>query len=192
MLEELKRRILSCRDCEDNFGFEPHPVFWGNENAKIMQISQAPSRAVHTNRRPFDDVSGKILREKWYRVSEETFYNPDNFYLTDLAHCYPGKAPRGGDRTPPKHCAEKWLMLEMQLVNNEIFLLVGGKAAEFFFPKRDFSELVFKDERINGKPAFVLPHSSPLNVKWFKDHPDFLASRVKDVEKAVHETLQIP
>lgn len=28
---ELKNEILNCRRCKDKFGFEPNPIFWGNE-----------------------------------------------------------------------------------------------------------------------------------------------------------------
>ena len=40
---ELKQKIQECRYCQRQFGYEPHPVVWGKPNAKIMQISQAPS-----------------------------------------------------------------------------------------------------------------------------------------------------
>ncbi|MFR0985782.1 MAG: uracil-DNA glycosylase family protein [Frisingicoccus sp.] len=53
-----------------------------------MQISQAPSRTVHNTGKPFNDASGRRLRSEWYRISDETFYNPDNFYIVSIAHCY--------------------------------------------------------------------------------------------------------
>jgi len=33
---KLKNEILKCRHCKCKFGFEPNPVFWGNEFAKIV------------------------------------------------------------------------------------------------------------------------------------------------------------
>lgn len=189
MFDELKQEILSCRKCREKFGFEPHPVVMGNANAKIIHISQAPSKSVHETRKSWNDASGKRLRDEWYHVSEEVFYDPDNFYFTCIAHCYPGKAPKGGDRLPPKICAKTWLVREIKEVNNKMFLLVGRHAANFFFPNEDFTSLVFSDHEINGKPAYVLPHPSPLNVKWFKDNPDFLNVRIKEIEKKIHEVL---
>ncbi len=189
MLEKLREEILSCRLCEEQFGFEPHPVFRGNANSKIMQISQAPSRTVHQTLKPFDDASGRKLRGEWYRIADEVFYDPDNFYITAIAHCYPGKSPHGGDRLPPKSCARRWLHQEMELVSNRIYLLVGGVAAGFFFPKEGFTSLVFGDHTINGKPAYVLPHPSPLNTKWLRDHPAFLQSRAPQIAGVIHEVL---
>ena len=31
----------------------------------------------------------------------------------------------------------------------------------------------FKNNYINDKLTIVLPHPSPLNIKWFKKHPEF-------------------
>lgn len=187
--DELKQEILNCRKCQEKFGFEPHPIVRGSANSKIMHISQAPSQNVHNTLKPWNDASGNRLRNEWYHISEKMFYDPDNFYLTSVAHCYPGKSLKGGDRLPPKICAKTWLVREIELVNNKMFILVGSKAANFFFPDEDFTSLVFKDCVINGKPAYVLPHPSPLNIKWFRDNPEFLNERVKVIEKKIHEVL---
>ena len=139
---------------------------------------------------PFNDASGRKLRREWYRISDEAFYDPDNFYIVSVAHCYPGKSPHGGDSLPPPVCARQWLAKEMALVHNRIYLVVGRIAANYFFPKYNFSELVFEDLSIHGKPAYVLPHPSPLNVKWFRDHPAFAESRMPHIEAVIHEVLE--
>lgn len=190
-LLKLQKEIQECRQCADLFNFEPNPIVVGNSNSKIMQISQAPSKTVHQTGKPFNDASGKRLREEWYHISDEVFYNPANFYIVSVAHCYPGKNINGGDRRPPLDCAKQWLTQIMPLVNNDIYILIGRIAVDFLLPKRKFSELVFQDNELNGKPAFVLPHPSPLNVKWFMDNPDFLKYRIKDIENAVHKVLII-
>ena len=78
---ELKQKIQECRYCQRQFGYEPHPVVWGKPSAKIMQISQAPSLNVHNTLKPFNDLSGKKLREEWYDIDDETFYDQNNFYM---------------------------------------------------------------------------------------------------------------
>ncbi len=185
----LQNQILQCRLCQDSLGFEPRPIVLGNHNAKIMQISQAPSKSVHETGKPFNDASGRKLRREWYQISDEDFYNPDNFYIVSMAHCYPGKAPGGGDRRPPKICSKQWLLKEMELIDNEIYIIIGGIAAEFFFPGEKITSLAFEDKQINGKPAYILPHPSPLNMKWFKDYPQFTEERIKKVQKEVHKVL---
>jgi len=190
-LEKLRSELLRCRECKEIFGFEPRPISMGNSCAKIMQVSQAPSVHVHNTGRSFNDISGRRLRNDWYMISEETFYDPDIFYITSVGHCYPGKSKNQGDNRPPKICAQKWLSREINVVNNDIFVLVGKAAADFFFPKENFTELVFNDQEINGKPAYVIPHPSPLNVKWFKDYPEFEKERVLEVRKAVQKIVHL-
>ena len=186
---ELKNRILRCRYCKDRFGFEPNPIVWGNKDAKIVHISQAPSRNVHKTGKPFNDLSGKRLRE-WYQVSDDIFYNPSLFYITAIAHCFPGKDGRGGDIKPPIYCAQKWLSQELSFIENKIYLIVGQYAASYLFPGKTYSQLIFENQVLNERPAFVLPHPSPLNIKWFKDNPKFLAERLPEVRKAIHAVLK--
>ena len=188
-LEELKKQINDCRICESSFGFEPHPVVFGLENAKIVQISQAPSANIHETRKPFTDQSGKKLKYEWYQITDEDFYNESNFYITALAHCFPGKSKNGGDKLPPKICYETWIKKELTLINNELYVIIGAKATSVFFPKEKYEELIFKDNLLNGKKTIVLPHPSPLNIKWFKDNPEFYEKRLPEIRKMIKEIL---
>ena len=43
---------------------------------------------------------------------------------------------------------------------------------------------------INGKLVIVLPHPSPLNIKWFKDHPEFMEKRIFEIRKIINEILE--
>lgn len=189
MFEELKRQIEKCRYCEEKFGFEPQPIFWGKETSKIVQISQAPSNNVHKNKKPFTDMSGKILKYEWYKISDDKFYDTNNFFIGALAHCYPGKDKSGNDRQPPKCCFDKWVEQELKILNNEIYIFIGAKAAKKFFPNDKFEDLVFKNNYWNDKLAIVLPHPSPLNKKWLKDHPNFEKIRLVEVRNIINEII---
>jgi len=171
------------------FGKNIYPL-WGNQNAKIVSISQAPSLSVIKYQKPFFDKSGQRLRREWYKVSDEVFYNPDNFYFTAIGKAFPGKNKKGGDNKPDYNWANRWLKKELSFLSPKLFLVVGRVAAEFFFPKKDFTELVFADQELNGKPAIVLPHPSPVNIKWFKDHPDFEKKRLPVIRKYIHLSLK--
>jgi len=188
--DELMNCVKDCRHCEEKFGFTPHPVFWGEKNSKIVQISQAPSSTVHEKMQPFTDMSGKTLKYEWYQITDEEFYDTKNFFIGAMAHCYPGKDSRGNDKAPPKVCFDKWVLKEVELVNNEIYIIIGAKAAKAFFPEKDFEELVFNDQTLNNKVAFVLPHPSPLNKKWLKDHPLFMQKRIKKVRKVIKNIIK--
>lgn len=186
----IVEQIKNCTLCENYFGFKPHPIFLGNEHSKIVQISQAPSATVHETLKPFTDMSGKKLKYDWYQITDDVFYNPDNFYIAALAHCYPGKDARGNDRIPPKICYETWIKKELKLINNKMYILIGAKSAKSFFPNEDFNDLVFKNNYLNGKLTLVLPHPSPLNIKWFKDHPDFLNNRIIEIRNIIKSVLK--
>ena len=189
--EELIDNLKKCDICKNEFNFIPHPVIFGNNNAKIVQISQAPSATVHKTLKPFTDQSGKKLKYEWYMIDDDTFYNPNNFYIAALAHCYPGKDKNGNDKKPPKVCYEKWIKEELEYIDNKLYIIIGAQAAKRFFPKENFNDLVFKDNYIDGKLTLVLPHPSPLNIKWFKDNPDFMNERIFYIRNIVKEVLEL-
>lgn len=190
-LLDLHEGLKACRRCQDLFGYEPRPVQWGNPEAKIMHISQAPGKKVHEIGRPFSDLSGKRLRNDWYQISEEQFYNPDLFYFTTAGHCFPGKAKNGGDRKPPKCCWDLWTKREIELMKDvQLYLVVGSEAASRLFPGRPLKELVFADLQLNGKPCYVLPHPSPLNMNWLRDHPEFAKEKLPEIRAHIHEILK--
>lgn len=186
--EQFIQTLRSCRICEDRL--DPNPVFLGNQDAKIFHISQAPSLTVSKTMRPFSDASGKKLRDEWYHVTEEAFYDPANFCFGAIGLCYPGKNKNGGDKQPPAICAKTWLdPALLDRIENELYILIGKKAADHFFKGQDFAELIFHDQEIRGKKTLVLPHPSPLNIKWYKDHPDFYEWRLAEIRAQVQKTL---
>lgn len=91
---------------------------------------------------------------------------------------------------PPKICYDKWIKKELEYINNKIYIIIGAKSAKVFFPKESFNELIFKDNYINGKLAIVLPHPSPLNIKWFKDHPEFMKKRIFEIRNIINKVLE--
>ena len=190
MFEKLKKDIEQCKYCKEKFGFEPHPIFWGKQNSKIVQISQAPSNNANKNLKPFTDMSGKTLKYEWYEISDDEFYDIDNFYIGALAHCYPGKDKNGNDRQPPKCCLKKWVEKELKILDNKLYIIIGAKAARTFFPNDDYEKLVFKNNSWNGKLAIVLPHPSPLNKRWIKEHPEFMNKRIIEVRKIINDIIK--
>lgn len=187
--EELRQQVLACRRCEAIFGFEPRPRLQGNAYSKIIQISQAPSKKVYETGIPFNDASGNKLKQQWYGISDEIFYDPNYFCLCSVGLCYPGKNKSGTDRLPPAICAKTWLQRIIDAVDNQLFILVGSYAAKTFFKGESFADLIFSDQKIGMVDTLVLPHPSPLNIKWFKDHPDFYTQRLPEIRDKVQKIL---
>lgn len=184
--KEFKDRMQEAARRE--FGPQIYPA-WGNQNAKIVSISQAPSISVVKFQKPFFDRSGQRLRNEWYKISDEDFYNKDNFYFTVIGRGFPGKSKQG-DKAPGMKWAKKWLWPEISYLNPRLFLVVGRVAADFLFPGKNFTELVFKNQKINGRMALVLPHPSPANIKWFLDHPEFDKKRLPYLREKIHQALK--
>ena len=187
-LEKLQAQLRACRHCEGML--EPRPVVHGNPGAPILQVSQAPGKKVHETGIPFNDVSGRRLRQNWYQISDAQFYDPDLFYITSMGHCYPGKG-KTGDKKPPRCCFDMWTRREIELKpGTRMMLVVGREAASRLFPKREFTELVFQDQEYDGIPCFVLPHPSPLNMRWFRMHPEFESQRMPVIREKLHQVLR--
>ncbi len=187
-LEKLQAQLRACRHCEGML--EPRPVVHGNPGAPILQVSQAPGKKVHETRIPFNDASGRRLRQDWYLISDAQFYDPDLFYITSMGHCYPGKG-KTGDKKPPRCCFDMWTRREIELKpGTRMMLVIGREAASRLFPKREFTELVFQDQEYDGIPCYVLPHPSPLNVRWFRMHPEFETQRMPVIREKLHQVLR--
>ncbi|OLU44784.1 uracil-DNA glycosylase family protein [Faecalibaculum rodentium] len=187
-LEKLQAQLRACRHCEGML--EPRPVVHGNPGAPILQVSQAPGKKVHETGIPFNDASGRRLRQDWYQISDAQFYDPDLFYITSMGHCYPGKG-KTGDKKPPRCCFDLWTRREIELKpGTRMMLVIGREAASRLFPKREFTELVFQDQEYDGIPCYVLPHPSPLNVRWFRMHPEFETQRMPVIREKLHQVLR--
>lgn len=191
-MKKLKKSFYNVGFVKTSFHTSQDRFFQRNPHAKIFQISQAPSIHVHESGLPFNDASGKRLRQEWYQISDACFYDPNNFYIASMGHCYPGKKERGGDCLPPKHCAEHWLQKEMAMVDSELYIIIGALAASYIFPKIPFHDLVFNTQTLHDRKAFILPHPSPLNNRWLKQHPKFISERLPLLRKVLHEILDIP
>ena len=136
--EEFKHQLKDCRCCQ-RFGIEPKP-FVGKEksekSAKIVQVSQQPSKSASESGIPFSDQSGRKLIEKWYRIPRELFDNPKLFYITGMAHCY---GPDNVAKQLQQTCSKKWLKQELSFLDPRLYIIIGKPAAmflaKFFFSR---------------------------------------------------------
>ena len=71
-------KIRRCEVCIEHLPLGPKPVVQLSAFSKVVIIGQAPGRRVHETGVPWNDASGKKLRE-WMNVDEATFYDPAIF-----------------------------------------------------------------------------------------------------------------
>ena len=79
----LLTEVRACTICKTHLPLGPRPVLQLHPKAKILIAGQAPGRKVHDSGVPFDDASGKRLRE-WMGVSAEVFYNPEKIAIVPM------------------------------------------------------------------------------------------------------------
>ena len=166
-MQNLVSEIQNCSVCKEHLPLGPRPVISVSSKSRIAIIGQAPGTKVHASGIPWDDQSGKNLRE-WMGVDEQTFYNPDIFAIVPMGFCYPGRG-KSGDLPPRKECAPLW---HKSLFDNmpklELTLLIGKYAQDYYLgksSKRNLTATVkyFKEYLPHN---FVLPHPSPRNNIW--------------------------
>jgi len=187
-MKELLSDIRKCTICKDFI--EPNPVVLASKKSKIIIVGQAPGTKVHQSGIPWDDASGKQLRN-WLGVTNEQFYDANNFGIIPMGFCYPGKG-KSGDLPPRKECAPQWhqsLLDEMS--NVKLVVLIGMYAQNYYLKdkaKRTLTETV--DAFQEYLPDyFVLPHPSPRNRFWLTKNPWFEKEVLPQFKKIIKELL---
>ena len=185
-MEELLCDISQCTICKEHLPLGPRPVVTANLNSKIIVIGQAPGTKVHASGIPWDDQSGKTLRD-WLGVINEEFYNTEYFAIVPMGFCYPGKG-KTGDLPPRPECAPQWhsLLLE-EMPNIELFILIGAYAQKYYLKdkaKRTLTETVGDYQNYIPK-FFPIPHPSPTNRFWRAKNPWFEELVVPKLKESV-------
>lgn len=183
-MEKLLHNISQCTICKAHLPLGPRPVTTAHINSKIVIIGQAPGTKVHESGIPWDDQSGKKLRQ-WLNVTNEQFYDTENFAIIPMGFCYPGKG-KTGDLPPRPECAPQWhkqLLDKMQKV--ELVFLIGAFAQKYYLEdKKTLTERV-GDYKTYLPKFFPIPHPSPTNRFWRSKNPWFVELVVPELQKKV-------
>jgi uracil-DNA glycosylase len=188
-LEKLIKEIRTCTHCEPNLPCGANPILRANKNSKIALVSQAPGRVVHNSGVDWTDKSGQKLRE-WLDVTEDQFYNTDNFAVVPISFCYPGKG-KTGDLPPRKECAPLWHdSVFGHFENLKLTILIGAYATRYYLPKTKNLTSAVQNFETALPDFFPLPHPSPLNQIWRSKNRWFGKSTVPELRKSVHGILR--
>ena len=181
----------ACNICEPHLDLGVRPVFSIHPASKVAIIGQAPGRKVHESGIPWDDASGKRLRE-WLGVSETAFYDAENFAILPMGFCYPGKG-KSGDLPPRPECAPRWheTMLRM-MPKIELTLLFGQYAMQYYLGdqmQKNLTETVVQWK--SYLPQFLpMPHPSPRNNIWLRKHPWFESEVIPFLKNKVQDSIR--
>jgi uracil-DNA glycosylase len=189
-LDALLREIRACRLCEVQLPLGPKPVLRAAHGARLLVVGQAPGARVHASGIPWDDASGKRLRE-WLGVDADTFYDATRVAIVPMGFCYPGKAG-SGDAPPRPECRTTWHPRLLPLLPGiDLTLLIGQYAqAHFLGAARKASLTDTVRAWREYLPAYVpLPHPSPRNVAWFKANSWFEEEVLPELRERVRMLL---
>ena len=187
-LDTLFRDIRACTHCEPHLPMGARPVVRGTEKARACIIGQAPGIRVHKSGVPWDDPSGKRLRD-WLQVDDDTFYDEDRFAIIPVGFCYPGTMENGGDYPPRKECAPMWhAQVLAALTNVELTLLVGSYAQAYHLGKRRRKSMT---ETVRAWREYLpdilpTPHPSWRTTGWQKKNTWFDDELLPELRHRVH------
>ena len=189
-MKDLLHDILQCKICKDHLPLGPRPVVSAHPDAKIVIIGQAPGTKVHASGIPWDDASGKQLRN-WLNVSSEVFYNPQNFAIIPMGFCYPGKG-KSGDLPPRPECAPQWHQsLLDKLLKVELIILIGMYSQKYYLGREAKQTLTETVKNYNEYlPKYLpLPHPSPRNRFWLTKNPWFEVEVLPMLQSSLNSIL---
>lgn len=188
ILKNLLTEVKQCSLCAGNIP-APNPVLRANTSARILVIGQAPGTKVHASGIPWDDASGKRLRQ-WMGVNAETFYDESRIAIVPMGFCYPGKG-KSGDLPPRPECAPAWHEKVLGLMPDiQCTLLIGLYAQNYYCQTsaKTLTERV-QDWQAFAPGKFLLPHPSPRNQFWFKRNPWFEHEVVPNLQRTLSSLI---
>ena len=187
-MKELLYNISQCTICKAHLPLGPRPVVTAHPNSKIVIIGQAPGTKVHESGIPWDDQSGKKLRQ-WLNVTDQQFYDTKNFAIIPMGFCYPGKA-KTGDLPPRAECAPQWhKFLFEKMPNVKLVILIGTYAQNYYLEdKKTLTERVGDYKNYLPK-YFPIPHPSPTNRFWRAKNPWFEAFIVPELQEQIKKLI---
>jgi len=185
----LMTEVRACKICEAHLPLGARPVLQLHPGARILIAGQAPGRKVHESGVPFDDASGKRLRE-WLNISREIFYNPEQIAILPMGFCFPGSG-KSGDLPPRAECEPAWRkQLLEHLPNLELTLVLGKYAQLYHFDDASSSLTELVRSWSSYWPKMVpLPHPSPRNNPWLRKNPWFEVELLPTLKKRVAKIL---
>lgn len=185
-LPSLLREVRACTICEGYLPHRPRPVLQADARARILIAGQAPGRKAHSSGVPFDDASGKRLRQ-WLGITCEQFYDPKLVAILPMGFCYPGSGS-SGDLPPRGACAPQWrARLLQELPNIELTLVIGLHAMPWHLPNANARSLTdnVRSWRKYWPAVLPLPHPSPRNNIWLQANPWFVDEVLPAVQTRV-------
>lgn len=130
-LDSIHHGIQRCRKCRLHESRTHAVPGEGPADARCMFIGEAPGAREDQQGRPFVGMSGKFLDE----VLADVGLDRDAIYITSVIKCRPpdNRNPRADEL---ETCIGTWLWDQIELVDPEIIVILGGVAFAALFDER--------------------------------------------------------
>lgn len=154
-LKEIHEKWLKQCTCELRKVATQGVPGYGNSEAEIVFIGEAPGRDEDKIGQPFVGAAGKFLNE----MLEGIKLKREDVYITNIVKYRP---PGNRDPLPEEvaSCA-KWLEEELQTIKPKLIVFLGRHALQHFFPTEKISAVhgkILKKKTKIGDTFFALYH----------------------------------
>lgn len=184
---DLCTKIRICKKCDLQYSRKKAVCGFGNEQAKVMIIGEAPGAKEDELGKPFVGRSGNLLN----KVLNSSGIKSHEIYITNSVKCRPkiGKAPK---MTEIKSCSP-FLKGEVEIIQPKLIVPMGNYAirAAGNILKNRFGRITEIHGNIyfnNG--TFIVPQfhpaailRNPKRMEFFKDNFQKMSQLVEDLEK---------
>jgi DNA polymerase len=148
-LESARLAVEDCRACQRAETRDQVVFGFGNPDADLMLVGEAPSPTDNTTGKPFTGPAGKFLDQ----LLEEVGLHRRDLWITNLVRCFDGTLRNGRMENRPVRVGEAkacrtWLDLEIRYVNPKVILAIGAPAAR---------HLIGADFRLQDQHGQVIP-----------------------------------
>ena len=181
-LENLKQEYSSCMKCKDLCETRTQVVFgFGNPNADVVFIGEAPGAKEDQSGVPFCGASGKVLDE----LLEEINLKREDIFITNTIICRPPK-----NRNPKKEeiiqCHDR-LKKTLEIISPKVIVTVGNFATRVIMPeigKQGITKIRGQVFKINfdGRDYTVVPVIHPANYLYKGRSPVVFEQMKQDFE----------
>lgn len=165
------RDALACRDCPALAPWRKFPPeVRGNPSCGLMLLGEAPGRVSLENRRPFSNPRNLMIRQAFAQAVAPLDIAPERLiYFSDAVKCWPSSST-GANRSPSlsetRHCRERHLRRELEIVKPQTIFAFGVRAATAVLdaPVRLAEMHGAILDGLGGARVIPLMHPSTINI----------------------------
>ncbi|MCF7834334.1 MAG: NTP transferase domain-containing protein [Candidatus Pacebacteria bacterium] len=158
ILQELNKKWHKKCECDLKKTATKAVFGYGNPNADIVFIGEAPGKNEDNKGKPFVGASGKILTEMLSMIGLKR----EDVYITNIVKYRPLE---NRDPTPKeKEDCKEWLSEELNVINPKMIVLLGRHSLNTFFSEYNISKVrgrVFKKTFLNLNTKYFYPIYHP-------------------------------